>query len=162
MNSTSAMRWVSIVRITLIYNPSQSGSGSFATYIRRCSFQTKRHVGVELRSPREPPICKPTPFPHLLPEIRLSGPLEGFLVRLLHPPEMRSSLPFSIFPPLRRARLLNPKSPSFVPHHLLVNCSGSDYLHKLLYSLFTAAGSAQSSPCLRSLAPGPPGPHSSP
>ena len=28
------------------------------------------------------------PFPHLLPEIRLSVPLEGFLVRLLPAPEM--------------------------------------------------------------------------
>src|SRR6266568_4308560 len=87
-----------------------------------CSFPTKRHVEVELRSPREPPIHKPMPFPHLLPEIRLSVPLEGFLVRLLHPPEMRSSLPFSIFPALRRARLLNRKYSCFVPT-LALACS---------------------------------------
>src|SRR6266700_1632620 len=106
-----------------------------------CSFPTKRHVEVELRSPREPPIHKPMPFPHLLPEIRLSVPLEGFLVRLLHPPEMRSSLPFSIFPALRRARLLNRKYSCFVPT-LALSClpySSSTFCMAATAHTFTVA-----------------------
>src|SRR6266700_3924195 len=113
MNSTSAMRWVSIVRITLTYDPSQSGSGSFATYIRYV----------------------------LIPDETTCGSGAPVSQGTSHSQANAVSLPFSIFPALRRARLLNRKYSCFVPT-LALSClpySSSTFCMAATAHTFTVA-----------------------